>query len=334
MMPVDVFTIALVDEARGEVEDLYRAGPAGRLPGKRRPVEGSCVDWILKHGQSLRVEDFSLSETESHIFGREEDMRSGLSVLLHSGPRILGALCLKSSLPQAYSTDDQRVLESFAAHAAIAIENTRLFQQAQEMAVSKERQRLARELHDSVTQLLYTMSLLSSGWKKMAQDGRLVDTAMSFGQLENLGLQALKEMRLLIHHLRPSVLEDAGLAGALQHRLEAVEQRASVDTRLLIDGDLPPLPQPVEEQLYYIAQEALNNALRHAQASAMSVQISCKDGLLSLTVQDNGVGFDTGNSSTGIGMQSMRERAEAIAAQLHISSQLKEGTTVQVSVAV
>jgi signal transduction histidine kinase len=280
------------------------------------------------------VEDFSLAEPEAGILVPEEGMRSGLSVLLQSGQRTLGALCLKSSLSHAYSSDDQKALESFAAHAAIAIENTRLYQQAQEIAVSEERQRLARELHDSVTQLLYSMSLLSSGWKKMAQDGRLADPAASFQQLEGIGLQALKEMRLLIHQLRPSVLEEAGLAGAVQHRLEAVEQRANIDTELVIDGDLPPLSPLFEEQLYNIAQEALNNALRHAQASAISVYIYCQDGQLSLMVRDNGVGFDTDNSSTGIGLQSMRERAEAIAAQLSVSSHPHEGTMVQVTVAV
>lgn len=334
MMPVDVFEIALVDESRDDLEVLYLAGREGRQPARHRPLQGSCVEWMLTNHRSLRVDDLSSSEQKPIIVNQEDGIRSMLSVLLQSGSRVMGALCLKSSQPGAYTPDDQKALESFAAHAAIAIENTRLYQQAQETAVSEERHRLARELHDSVTQLLYSMSLLSSGWKKMAQDGRLADPAASFEQLEDIGLQALKEMRLLIHQLRSSILEEAGLAGALRQRLEAVEQHVNVDTELVVDGDLPALPYMVEEQLYHIAQEALNNTLRHARATAISVHIRCQDGRLSLVIRDNGVGFNPDKSSTGLGLNSMQERAEAISAKLQIASEPGYGMTVQVTIAV
>lgn len=330
MMPVDVFSISLLNEGQSEIEDLYRAGLEGRMPGNRRPFKGSCVEWMLDHGRSLRVVEGRHSKTVR--CDPDDGLPSEMYVLLQSGLKPMGALTVKSTLPHAYTEEDQKALEAFAAHVAIAIKNTRLYQKAQETAVSEERQRLARELHDSVTQLLYSMSLLSSGWKKMAQDGRLTDPAASFQQLEGIGLQALKEMRLLIHQLRPSILEEAGLVGALQQRLESVEQRVNVDTVLEVKGDCTQLSYPVEEQLYDIAQEALNNALRHAQAKTIEVCFQCQDGELSLTIRDNGVGFNPEASSSGLGLQSMRERAEMIGALLHITSESHAGTAVQVRV--
>jgi len=227
-------------------------------------------------------------------------------------------------------------LEELVVQRTAELENSqsKFYQQAQETAVKEERQRLARELHDSVIQLLYSMNLLSSGWKKKAEDGQMVDPVASFQQLENIGLQALKEMRLLIHQMRPPVLEEVGLVGALKQRLESVEERVNVETELVTDGSMPLLSQFVEEQLYDIAQEALNNALRHAQANIIFVRIQCQNGQLDLTVQDNGLGFNPENNSNGIGLQSMHERAEAIAAQLDVFSAPQEGTTVQVTVAV
>ncbi len=211
---------------------------------------------------------------------------------------------------------------------------SKLYEQAHELAVRKERQRLARELHDSVTQLLYSMNLLNSGWRKKAEEGQMVDPAAAFQQLESIGLQALKEMRLVIYQMRPPILEENGLVGALRLRLEAVEQHVNIHTELVTEGDLPPLSQFVEEQLYDIAQEALNNTLRHAQADRIFVQILYQDGHLDLTIQDNGQGFTLENISKGMGLDTMRERAEAIASQLQVTSDLQEGTKVHITVAV
>lgn len=162
----------------------------------------------------------------------------------------------------------------------------------------------------------------------------MVDPAAAFQQLESIGLQALKEMRLVIYQMRPPILEENGLVGALRLRLEAVEQHVNIHTELVTEGDLPPLSQFVEEQLYDIAQEALNNTLRHAQADRIFVQILYQDGHLDLTIQDNGQGFTLENISKGMGLDTMRERAEAIASQLQVTSDLQDGTKVHITVAV
>ena len=153
-----------------------------------------------------------------------------------------------------------------------------------------------------------------------------------FKQLEEISLQALKEMRLLIHQLRPPILEEVGLVGALQQRLDAVEHRVNVETRLLTRGPIDRLPRAMEEQLFFIAQEALNNALRHARATAITVCLEVNEDHLNLTIQDDGPGFDPAALSPGMGLVTMQERAEAIGGQVQIISTPHQGTTIKVTV--
>jgi len=139
----------------------------------------------------------------------------------------------------------------------------------------------------------------------------------------------------LVHELRPPVLEEEGLLGALQQRLDAVERRAGVKVRLLVEGTVE-LPAPVEEGLYRIAQEALNNALKHAAATLVTVGIRVNREQVELEVADNGVGFDLDAVSHmgGVGLASMRERAAGLGGLLVIVSEPGEGTRVRVSVGV
>jgi len=140
-------------------------------------------------------------------------------------------------------------------------------------------------------------------------------------------------MRLLVYELRPLVLRREGLVGALQQRLDAVEKRAGMDARLLTEGEIE-LAAPVEEALYRIAQEALNNALKHAAATSVTVRISPEDDRVTLGIVDNGKGFDPQDASAagGLGLVSMRERAEKLDGTVTIVSAPGKGTSVQVCV--
>jgi PAS domain S-box-containing protein len=232
-----------------------------------------------------------------------------------------------------FSEEEYRLGIMLGDQAALAIENSRLRAQAELIAVVKERERLARELHDSVTQSLYSVTLLSEAGRQLIEAG---DLARIEGYLERLGeisQQALKEMRLLVYELRPLVLRREGLVGALQQRLDAVEKRAGVDARLLVEGE-GELPASVEEALYRIAQEALNNALKHAGASNVTVRVCSRDDCVELEVIDDGVGFYLGTTGDngGLGLTSMRERAEKIDGILDIASAPGEGTRVRVKV--
>ena len=315
LTPTDVFSIILVDEEHGKFEEVYLATPEGRQTGTRGTLENSFVERVLEKGVSLHMIEFP-EESDENDYDRWpraiEQIKSGLAVLLHGSTGVLGLLITQRTEPSAYSHIEQEILESFAAHAAIAIENSSLYRQAQEHAAVEERRRLARELHDSVAQLLYSMILMNSGWEKMAQENRLSSPAEAFKQLGAINLQALKEMRLLIHHLRPSNLEEMGLVNALRQRLETVEQRSGIKAQLEINGELPPIPHYIEDELYAIVQEALNNSLRHSSASKVTVEIKLVEDELILSVQDNGVGFDLQNVKPGIGLGSMKERARKI----------------------
>ena len=162
----------------------------------------------------------------------------------------------------------------FADQAAIAIENGRLTQEVERIAVMEERNRLARDLHDSVTQSLYGVSLYAEAAARRLTSGIIRVFEDNLQELRKTALDALKEMRLLIFELRPPLLEKEGLEAALQARLDAVEGRAGLKTELHV-GISERLPGNIEEGFYRIAQEALNNVLKHAQARRSRNYFDC-----------------------------------------------------------
>lgn len=255
-----------------------------------------------------------------------------LAVPLIVADEVFGCLTLFYSDPRTFSGEEVALAVAFADQAALAIENARLHRQAEEAAVLEERGRLARDLHDSVTQSLYSITLLAEGWKRLDRAGRLEDTEDPLTELGELAQQALKEMRLMVHELRPPDLEEVGLLGALHQRLGAVEKRAGVDARLVAD-DVVELSPRVEEGLYRIAIEALNNALKHAGATSVVVRVRVDGDRVALEVMDNGCGFDveTPDARRGMGLPGMRERAQQLGGAFLVDSTLSEGTRVRVS---
>ncbi len=336
LMPADVFVVTLINETEQEVEDVYLFDQGQVWPAQRYSLPGTFAHYLLRRGESLLADDYSTLPQEEfsfELFGSPEDTRSGLAVLLRGRERVLGLLSVQSYELATYTDDDLELLELLAAHAAIALENTWLHQQAQTAAALEERNRLARDLHDSVTQSLYSLTLLAEGWRRLAQRGRLADLDSALTELGEIAQQSLKEMRLLIYELRPPVLEQAGLLGALHQRLGAVERRAGIDARL-IAAELIKLPPQVEQGLYRITQEALNNALKHAKATTVTVFVRASGEWIEVEVTDNGCGFepDRLNGQPGLGLTSMRERSEQLGGELAIESKLGEGTAVKVRV--
>jgi signal transduction histidine kinase len=212
--------------------------------------------------------------------------------------------------------------------------------QAEEMAVTTERNRLARDLHDSVTQSLFSLTLFTQAALERVEVGDLDRAKQSLARIADTARRGLKEMRLLVYELRPLALEGVGLVGALQQRLEMVEGRSGVQTRLLVEpeGDVK-LPPNLEEELYRIAQEALNNTLKHANASSVTVRLAVtpsatKGRHLELEVSDDGCGFDpqaVGNKG-GLGLTSIRERVAGLGGELNVISAPGEGTALRVDV--
>jgi signal transduction histidine kinase len=218
----------------------------------------------------------------------------------------------------------------------MAVENARLYEQAQQSATYAERSRLARELHDSVTQSLYSLTLYAEAAVRMMQDGEHIQAADALREMRDTAQEALREMRLLIFQLRPLALEKSGLAAALQARLDAVETRGGIRAKLVVEGasGVERLAPPVQEELYHIAQEALNNALKHAHPRQVRVGLRFDQEAVHLEISDDGAGFalEGVQGGGGLGLPGMRERAERIGADLRIESAPGQGTRVTVRV--
>jgi len=264
---------------------------------------------------------------------RLADTRSELVIPLRIGGRVLGTLDVQSAQMNAFSEEDVRIMQSMGDQVAVAIENARLYDRSRTLAVLEERNRLAHELHDSVTQSLYSLVLFAGAGQEIVEAGLLEPVKQYLQRIEETAQQALKEMRLLVYELRPPTLEEEGLLGALRQRLKAVEERAGIDARLLVEGDVD-LPAPLQERLYRIAQEALNNALKHSAGTSVAVRIHVNDERLELEVVDDGVGFDVDavSDTGGLGLAMMRERAAELGGLVLISSAPGEGTTVKITV--
>jgi signal transduction histidine kinase len=214
----------------------------------------------------------------------------------------------------------------------LVAENTRLHERARQAAVLEERQRLARELHDSVTQTLYGVSLYAEAASRALTAGETAPVASNLQEIRATTQEALGEMRLLLFELRPPLLEERGLYGALESRLGAVESRAGLVTELQGDG-AERLPPKLEQELYRLAQEALNNVLKHAHARHVSVRLDVSADRAILEVADDGVGFEpTLRNDGGFGLKGMHERVERLGGTLQIESAPGQRTRMRVEV--
>ena len=262
-----------------------------------------------------------------------QEARTLMAVPLLFKNQVVGVLVLAHRQPEHFDRRTMDLAQAFANQVAIALVNAELYEKAGEAATLEERARLARELHDSATQALYSATLFSEAGKELAAAGDLESAQHYLSRVSEAVHQALKDLRLVIYQLRPPVLEKEGLVRALQQRLDAVEKRAGMDARLISD-ELPPLPDQVAEGLYRIAQEALNNVLKHAQTDAVSVTIRADGESVALEVVDDGQGFDTEavRAGGGMGLVGMHERAAQLGGDLTIDSAPDQGTKVKVTV--
>jgi signal transduction histidine kinase len=259
------------------------------------------------------------------------DMRSFLGVPIVAPEGVIGSFYLTDKEDgNSFGATDQEVIELLAAHAAIAITNARLYERSRELSILSERNRLALELHDAVSQKLFSLVLTAEALDTLLER----DPAAVRGQLERLqelARQALDELRSLIFELRPPDLERDGLAGALRKHVEVLRRLEPSEIELDVDADFESDPARDREALR-IAQEALQNALRHAGAERVIVRLRAEDGRLLLEVADDGSGFDPQAPelrSRHLGLTSMEERALELGGRLEIRSAPGAGTTVR-----
>ena len=247
--------------------------------------------------------------------------------------RVIGAINF-GYLPDREPTDDERVfLAAVADQTAVAVENARLFAEARGKATLEERQRLARELHDSVSQALYGIALGAKTARTLLEHdpNRAADPLDYVLSLAEAGLT---EMRALIFELRPESLEREGLVVALEKQAAALRARHEIEVESTLCEE-PEASLSVKETVYRIVQEALHNTVKHARASNVRIKMQCNPEQIALEISDNGVGFDAQGDFPGhLGLRSMRERASRLGGSLEVESWLGRGTRIRAQIPV
>jgi signal transduction histidine kinase len=305
----------------GMSDDLIAAlGPLPRTHG--------MLGAILETDESFRTADIHEHPRFRGWWpAAHPDMRSFLGVPIVAPGGIIGAFYLTSKEGAAeFSDEDQAVIELLAAHAAIAITNAGLYERSRELSILSERNRLALDLHDAVSQKLFSLVLTAEAAETLLErDGDAGAARSQVGRLGELAREALEELRSLILELRPPDLDQDGLGGALRKHVAVLRRIHDVEIALDADGaatgDLR-----ADGEVLRVAQEALQNAVRHAGASHVSVR---------LAVADDGGGFDPSDPelrSRRLGLTSMEERAQRLGGTLAITSEPGSGTTVRLEV--
>ncbi len=272
-----------------------------------------------------------------HPYWTEPTWGDIAAVPVSASGRSFGELHLYLPAGTQLDGDDETYLLALADQAAVAAQNAALFGTAAQNATLLERQRLSRDLHDSVSQALFSMTLHARAAERHLEAAGAGSSAAAgeVARLRELTAGALAEMRALIFELRPGALAEEGLAAALTKQAAAIAARAAVPVDVTTPEVRVPLDPDVEEHLYRLAMEALNNALRHADASRLSLTLRAADGALTVEVRDDGTGFDLGQPHPGhLGLHTMHERAAAAGAELSIVSAPGTGTTVSATVPV
>ena len=295
---------------------------------ERIPIADSLAGLSLKQEKPFLTND---PRNQLQAYHRNPDLLSILVVPLFVEGVSIGVIDVVNK-PGGFSQDDIRIMGLFADQAAIAIKNARLHLEAEQLAVVNERQRIARDLHDSVTQSLYSLSLYAEASQKALQRKKIVNALSHLSELRNMAREVMLDMRLLIFELHPPKLQEEGLAVALKTRLERVEARSGIHTEYLVTGDRR-LPIEIEAELYRIAQEALTNVVKHARADDVKVSLHFDNDNFRLAVYDNGVGFDMNsvNESGGVGLRGIKERVERINGKLNVESTPQKGTVIEVT---
>jgi signal transduction histidine kinase len=297
------------------------------------PRQHGLLGVLLQETGAVRLSDITADPRFVGWPGAHPQMQAFLGVPIVAGGDILAELYLagESGGPE-FTADDQRLVETLAAHAALAIVNAQRLERTRELAVAEERTRLARDLHDSVTQTLFGLTLATEAAATVASAEPKVLEQLD--RVRALGVAAREEMRSLVETLRPVDLGRDGLVTALRHRIELAQRVHELPIGLEVTGSVE-LPAAVQRELLYVLNEAIANALQHAEAKAIAVTLRSADGWTIATVRDDGRGFDlpaTRSASRRLGLTSMRDRVEALGGRLRIDTAPQAGTEITAEV--
>jgi signal transduction histidine kinase len=322
-----------IPDGEGGFSQFLTAGMSDKLIASLGPLPTThgMLGAMLEGPASFRTTDIHDDPRFRGWWPRgHPDMRTFLGVPIVANESVIGAFYLtEKQRGVEFTAADQELIELLASHAAIAITNSRLHEHNRELSVLSERNRLALELHDAVSQKLFGL-VLNAETVATLLERDLPAARDQVLELQELAREALDELRSLIFELRPPELERDGLCGALRKHVDVL--RRVQPTPVELEGDLELEGDAGRDgEVYRIAQEALQNALRHAQATRIVVRLHSDDGRILLDVVDDGIGFDPDAievRSRRLGLTSMEERAHRLGARLEIHSAKGEGTTV------
>ncbi|MFN8618197.1 MAG: sensor histidine kinase [Dehalococcoidia bacterium] len=278
------------------------------------------------------IEDVRGHEPMAEAVRHAGFMASLAEVPIYTAQGLFGFFNVGFRTRQTFTPEDRRRFDAFITRASLAIENALLFEQAQLAASNEERQRLARDLHDSVSQALYGIALGARTARKRLGEGADPALAEPIDYVLSLAEAGLAETRALIFELIPESLETQGLVVAIERQAAAIRARHQLDVQVFAK-DEPELPLRTREAVYRIVQESLNNIVKHAGASHVRIDLAQAGGRVTVTVRDDGRGFDTGGTFPGhFGLQSMAERATRAGGAFAVESAPGAGATISVSV--
>lgn len=347
----DGAVIFTLDATQETLVFAHMRGPSSFGSDEARSMAYRVADLLpiwdrLCRDEPIIVDDVGTDTSEARLFrrlvgadGRELErgpygfIRSLLWVPLVSRGRLIGMLSVASSRPDAYRPRTAELALAIGRQAAVALDNVELHERARQAAALEERERLARDLHDSVTQSLYGASLYAEAATRALADGDIEPAGANLREVRETLQEALGEMRLLLYELRPPLLDELGLGGALKARLQAVESRAGLITDFQDNSDGQRFAQGTEQELFRVAQEALNNILKHAHATRVDLGLDILPGAVAMAIADNGMGFTPElDGAGGFGLNGMRQRIVGLGGTLRIDSSPGTGTRVQVEV--
>lgn len=299
-------------------------------------LSGAAENLWEKVFQEQKILSIQRLKSQSIAEGTREQVQLydylGVPIRVKENP--IGVLSLFSGSSLVLDGGQIQLIRTIADQIGLALETTSQRKRENEALIFEERQRLARELHDSVSQSLYGLVLAADVGNKLLKVKAYPELSKTLQEIGNVTLQALKEMRLMLFELRPVALETIGLAGALELRLNTVEKRANLRTSLRVTGE-ENIPRGFDLEVYRIATEALNNSLKHSRASEVNVTLTATPKKIDLVIKDNGVGFDPAQKPLGgLGLATMQERCNRIHGQLVIESRPKSGARIKLSVPV
>jgi PAS domain S-box-containing protein len=297
------------------------------------PTNSPLFHWVMSNRQPIQISD---AENDERVPGpiRRIPVLSVLMLPLvaqdDGNGKFLGCMLMARKELPAFSQDEIERLTTISDHMASLIDSDR----RRKLAIAlRERERLMRDLHDSVSQKLYGLVTTTEAAQAAMEAGSNVDPGQEFARIGEHARQAVKEMRLFLYQMQQVDVEKDGLISVLHHRLLAVEGRADIKARLLSDEEDIPLATDAQMMLYYIAQEALNNVLRHAHAKSVLVTLKRGRGNVIMEILDDGMGFDAKKvDKSGLGLRNMRERVSQLDGKLQIISKPDVGTRIVVTV--